>query len=703
MKYTVGVDIGGTFTDAFGCDQDGNAYSAKSPSTPPDYARGMVNAIEELADTIGMSTRELLEQTEYISHGTTSTLNALVTGNVAKVGFLTTQGHADSIRIMNAEGRHTGLSAEQKQNMSQTDKPAPLVPSGLVREIRERIDHNGEVIVALDEDNVRAAIRELLAEGVEAIAVSLLWSFRNPSHELAIERIVNEMAPGMYVGLSSALNPRIREYSRSVTTIMSTQVAPRLRAYLDPLSEQLAELGFAGSLLLMQGSGGAVTAADAPNQAITTVGSVLTGGIVGCVRVGDLLGHPNVISTDMGGTTFLVGLVVDGQPVITPTMLLGQYRINTPMVDVTTIGSGGGAIAWIDNDNLRVGPDSAGALPGPACFDEGGTRPTITDANLVLGILNPDNFLGGRKKLHIDLAIKALREHVGDPLGLSAEQAAAAVYAIANAQTADLVRRVVVGAGHDPRDFVLYAYGGSGPVHCASYAADLNVREILIPLGTTASAFSAYGLAASDILLSAESSLPGNFPLDVDAVNAEFEALEARLAVDLRRQGIRFASTTTAREVDVRYSLQLAEVATPVPAGKLDSAQVNGISDSFERRYARLFGPEAGYRDAGLQAITYRAFATGVLPMRPQLPELGGNDDARALQPRAIRRVWQIADKGWQDAAVYDYTELRRDDAIFGSAIVEASTTTVSIPEGTVGTVDRFGNLRLTFGTSGER
>ncbi|WP_134765178.1 hydantoinase/oxoprolinase family protein [Nocardioides sp. 1609] len=701
MTYVLGVDIGGTFTDAFGCDDEGRAFSAKAPSTPGDFATGMIDSLTELANTIGRPISELLSETAYICHGTTSTLNALVTGNVARIGYLCTQGHADSIRIQNAEGRHTGLSAEEKQNLSQTDKPQPLVHHSLVRELHERVDHSGSVIIALDEDHTRKVVQELIDAGVEAIAVSLLWSFINPQHEQTVERIIGELAPDMHVGLSSQLSPRIREYSRSVTTIMSTQVAPRLRAYLDPLTDRLTSLGFSGSLLLMQGSGGAVTAAEAPNQAITTVGSVLTGGIAGCVRLGALLDHPNVISTDMGGTTFLTGLVVDGAPVVSPTMLLGQYRVNTPMVDVTAIGSGGGAIAWLDHGNLRVGPDSAGASPGPACFGEGGTRPTITDANLVLGLLDANQFLGGRKQLHLDLAREALLRDVGGPLGLNAEEAAAAVYAIANSQTADLVRRVVVGAGHDPRDFVVYAYGGSGPVHCASYAADLGVREVVVPLGTTASAFSAYGLAATDVVLAAESSRPSTFPLDVDQVAAEFAALETTLADNLSRQNIEFASVTTRREVDVRYSMQLAELATPVGAGVIDERTVADIAGEFEAQYARLFGAEAGYRDAGLQAISYRAFVTGELPLRPQLPE-APTRASEELRPRSHRRVWQIARLGWQEAAIYHYADLYAEDQINGPAVIEASTTTVSIPEGVLGTVDRYGNLRLTFETVGQ-
>lgn len=694
MSYVLGVDIGGTFTDAFACRDDGRTFSAKSPSTPPDFARGMMDAIAELATGLDIPLARLLGETTSICHGTTSALNALVTGDVARVGFLTTQGHADSIRIMNAEGRHTGLSLEQRQDMPRTDKPAPLVPKRLVREIQERIDQDGRIVVPLDETGVRRAVTELLDEGAEAIAVSFLWAFRNPEHEQTVARIAEELAPGMYVGLSSVLSPRIREYSRSVTTIMSSQVAPRLRAYLEPLSDDLSAAGFSGSLLLMQGSGGAVTASDAPNQAITTVGSVLTGGIVGCVRLGEALGHENVISTDMGGTTFLAGLVADGKPVVSPTMLLGQYKVNTPMVDVTTIGSGGGAVARVDNGNLRVGPDSAGARPGPACFGEGGASPTITDANLVLGILNPDNFLGGRKQLHRDLAEKALQQHIGDQLGLTAIEAAAAVRAVADAQTADLVRRVVVGAGHDPRDFVIYAYGGSGPAHCAAYAADLGVKEIVVPLGTTASAFSAYGLAASDIVLTAESSRPGTFPLDAADVGAEFEALESGLQAALGAQRVTFATTSIDREIDVRYSMQLAEVATPVPAGTLTEEDADGIAEAFEDRYRRLFGPGSGYRDAGLQAITYRAYARGVLPQRPVLTELPRTDRDMCL-PYTSRPIWLTATDGFRDTPVYDHADLRHGDHLAGPAVVETPTTTVLVPNRTQADVDRFGNLRL--------
>jgi N-methylhydantoinase A len=696
MPYVLGIDIGGTFTDAFAAAESGLVASAKTPSTAPDFARGFIDVLHRLAAQIGVPTPDLLAQTSYICHGTTSTLNALVTGEVARVGFITTRGHADALAIMGVEGRYAGLGPEQIQHFARTDKPPALVPRRLVREVDERIDHLGSVVVALNEDVARAAVRELLDAGVEAMAVSLLWSFRNPAHELRIRQIAEELAPGLYVGLSSEVSPRIREYPRGVTTIMNTQVAPRLRDYLLPLEGALRDLGFGGSLLVMQGSGGSVTAREAPRQAIGTIGGILSGGVVGCQTLGAELGHRNIISTDMGGTTFLVGMVTDGQPARATTTVLNQYRINTPTVAVHTIGAGGGAVAWLDaGGNLRVGPRSAGAVPGPACYGQGGTEPTVTDADLVLGILNPGYFLGGEKRLDPLLAAAAIETHIAGPLGMSAQDAAAAIYAIQNAQTSDLVRRVVVNAGHDPRDFVMYAFGGAGPVHCASYAADTGVRELLVPLGAAAATFSAYGLAASDIVLSAEMSKPGTLPLSPSDVSDTFAALEKELAERQAAQGVTFESVTITRELDLRYTQQLTEVPTPVAGGVLGPGEVSRIGRDFEDLYERRYGQGTGFREAGIQAITYRVFSTGHLPARPRLPQLPQRPaDRGPLRPRATRRA--MLDQSWQEADVFGYADLAPGDELTGPAIVEAPTTTVVLPNSTThATVDRFGNLSI--------
>jgi N-methylhydantoinase A len=696
MSFVIGVDTGGTFTDAFAADEDGRIASAKASSTPPDFAHGFLAAIDELARTMDVSTGELLAETRYIVHGTTSTLNSLVTGDVAGVGFLTTRGHADSISIMNVEGRYAGLGNEEIQNMSATNKPAPLLPRSRVREIDERTDYKGAEIVALDEDGARREVRELLADGVEAMAVSLLWSFVDPTHEQRIREIIHEEAPDLYVALSSEVSPRIREYARSVTTIMNTQVGPRLRAYLAPLEDSLRARGFTGSLLVMQGSGGCVTAANAPANAISTIGSVLTGGIVGCQELASALGHDNIISTDMGGTTFLVGLVLDGEAVTTTSTVLNQYTISSSMVDVHTIGAGGGAIAWVDaGGNLKVGPRSAGAFPGPACYEEGGTEPTVADADLVLGIINPDYFLGGRKKLSRSLAEDAIRQRVAEPLGLTVDEAAAAIYAIQNAQTTDLVRKVVVNSGQDPRDFVVYAFGGAGPMHCASYSSDLGVKEVVVPLGATAAVFSAFGLAASDIVLTAEHSQPDNMPIDAGRLTETFERLEASLHERLAAQELDFSAVRFEREADLRYTMQLAEVSAPVGGGALSAEDVSMLGKSFEERYELRFGKGAGFPDAGIQLITYRVRAVGQLPIRPELPTVDAG--SRSPQPRGTRQVFLDVQRRWEDTPIYSYLDLGAGDSFEGPAVIEAPTTTVAVPAGCHVLVDRLGNLSITY------
>jgi N-methylhydantoinase A len=696
MSYVIGIDTGGTFTDAFVASQDQRLASAKTPSTPPNFAQGFLKAIDDLAAELGIHVEQLLNETDYIVHGTTSTLNALVTGDVAKVGFLTTIGHGDSIRIMNLEGRYAGLGSELIQKMAQTAKPAELVPRERSFEVNERIDYNGAVIVALDENQVRDAIRELLTQGTEAIAVSYLWSFRNPEHELRTREIILEEAPELYVALSSEVSPRIREYSRSVTTVMNTQVGPKLGAYIEPLELELRNRGLVGKLLIMQGSGGCVTSNDAPKHAVSTIGSVLTGGVVGCIRMARSLGTKNVISTDMGGTTFLVGLIVDGKAVSATSTVLNQYTVSTPMVDVHTIGAGGGAIAWLDvSGNLRVGPRSAGARPGPVAYGDGGTEPTVTDADLVLGIINPYNFLGGKKTLSVELAREAIRKTIADPLGMTVEDAASAIYAIQNAQTADLVRKVVVNSGHDPRDFSLYAFGGAGPMHCASYSADLGVKEVVVPLGATSAVFSAYGLATSDIVLTSERSQPAAMPVAPDEITEIFGALEAELEARLATQGLEFSDITFEREADIRFTMQMAEVSTPVPLGILGIEDVKSVADKFERLYESLYGEGSGFPDAGLQVITYRVRAIGKLAVQPELPpHLVGSGEPESS---GSRDVFLDISSGRAPATIYDYRALGAGHTITGPAIVEAPTTTVALPSGTVATVDRLGNLVIRF------
>jgi N-methylhydantoinase A len=449
----------------------------------------------------------------------------------------------------------------------------------------------------------------------------------------------------------------------------------------------------------MQSSGGTITAEEAPASAISTLGSVLSEGVVGAQRLADQLGHPSVITTDVGGTTFLTGLIADGRPVTASTTIINQHPINVPTLRVEAIGSGGGAIARVDEGgNLRVGPESAEADPGPACYDQGGERPTNTDANLVLGILSERGLLGGRKPLRRDLAARALEEHVGKPLGLSAEQAAAAIYEIQNAQTGDLLRQTVVEAGYDPRDFVVYAFGGAGPAHCAGYASELGIENVVVPLGPIASAFSAYGLATSDVSLTAELSDPSMFPTDADRVQSNFERLEEQVRDRLAAQGMEFAQVRLQREADLRYSMQEVEVTTPVPSGALDDAEVARVAEDFEAIYAKLNGAGSGFREAGIQAITYRVRAVAELPFPVSMPEIAAADGTRVSDAIIeYRPVCLDIRSGYVDTPIYDYARLATGHVIHGPGVVEVSTTTVVVPAGASGRVDSLGNLVLTY------
>jgi len=694
MTHILGIDVGGTFTDVVAVRPSGEVVAAKAASTPPDYSQGIFDALDVLAGELGMPLGDVLRDTMYVAHGTTSSLNAIVTGNVPDVGFLATTGHSDSIHIMNVEAKHLGHSPEEVQDILRQRKPARLVPKTLTREIVERVDKRGQVVVPLDEAQAEEAIRELLGQGVKAIAVSFLWSFLNPVHEQRTRELIAAVDPDVFVVLSSDVSPRMREFARHATTIMSTQIAPALRDYLGPLERGLTDRGLAGPLLIMQSSGGTIASTEAPANAITTVGSVLSGGVIGATRLAEQLGHRDVIATDVGGTTFLAGLIVGGEPIRASTDVLNHYPINISTLRVRAIGSGGGAIAWLDaGGNLRVGPRSAAAVPGPACYGQGGVEPTVTDADLVLGIIGEKAFMGGKKLLRRDLAEEAMRT-IGTPLGLSVEDAAAAVYAVQNAQTADLLRRVVLEQGLDPRDFTVYAYGGAGPMHCAAYTMELGAPEVVVPLGSVAAAFSAYGLVTSSLGVTRELSDPHIWPVDSARITANFERLEADVRASIERQGVPILGVELRREIDCRFAQQLNEVATPVPLGVVDDAGAEAIVATFETLYEEIYGKGTSFREAGVQAITYRVHGVGVLPSTARLSERPPAMSSAPV-PKEFRDVFLSVQHGFERTPIYDYAGLEPGHQIAGPAVVEVPTTTVAILPDTSAVVDRLGNLSI--------
>ena len=492
--YLVGVDIGGTFTDCAVVLPDGRVFTGKAPSTPPDLSGGFFDALADAADSMSLGLADLLANTDRLAHGTTTGLNALLTKSGARVALVTTAGHADAIRIMNDQGRVLGSSMAEMLDWSISSVPDPILPRELVVEVHERINSQGEVVAPLRDDEVSRVAAAVADCDVEAVAVSCLWSFSNRDHERRIRDALLSALPGMHVSCSSEVAPRIGIYPRTVATVMNAQLVPLMTHYVARIAERARGLGFDKEVFFVRDDGGLVPAGEAARFPVSTLRSGPVAGVVGTAVVGEQFEQPRIIVADMGGTTFDVSVIRDGQPGRYDESVLQRQLVHLRAVDVESVGAGGGSIAWVDDRTgvLRVGPRSAGARPGPICYGQGGTEVTVTDADLVLGILNPDRALAGNLKLDRDAAFEGLAR-LGERLGLDAVQCAAGVVEVVDSLMEDLVRRVTVQRGQDPRDFNLWVYGGASGAHAGLFSRQLGVERIVLPLGGTASVWSALG------------------------------------------------------------------------------------------------------------------------------------------------------------------------------------------------------------------
>lgn len=529
MPFVCGVDFGGTFTDCVVVDPDGNLVLGKASTTPDDRSQGFMDSVASAARRLDLEVEDLLGETHRLLHGTTVATNAMVERKGAKVGLIATKGHGDAILMMRGAGRTAGLPVDKVLDIPGSDKPEPLVPRTRIREVTERIDYAGEMIVPLDEDEARDAVRSLLETGAEAICVSFLWSFQNPEHEDRVVDMVRELAPGVFVTASHRLIAKWGEYERTAGAVINSFVGPATESYLTRTASRVESKGYSNPFLIMQATGGLAPVEECAQAPLLTLGSGPVGGLEGVRFLSETLGLDNVIAADMGGTSFDIGLIVDGYPVKSSTTTVGQYQYTLLVVDVQSIGSGGGSIAWVDDVSgaLRVGPHSAGADPGPACYARGGTEPTVTDADLILGYLNPKYFLEGALPLDRERAEKALAS-LGDRAGMSPTETAAGIATIVEFQMADLIRRTTVQKGYDPRDFALFAYGGAGPVHAPVIARELGVSKVIVPLGDVAGTWSAMGVAASNVVRVFEQTWIMYEPFDHEAVTEAYRALEAR-------------------------------------------------------------------------------------------------------------------------------------------------------------------------------
>ncbi len=682
-SYYIGVDTGGTFTDCVVVDESGRIVTAKAASTPPTFADGVLDSLARAAEAMGMSIGQLLGSTRFLGHGTTVGTNALLTRSGAKTGLLTTRGHEDMLFMGRIKQKVAGMNEDQLHDFLTHDKDdRPLVPRRYVVGLNERTDYKGAEIVALDDDEVRRAARQLVeVDGCEALAVCLLWSFMNSAHEQRVGEIVRASYPDLPISLSSELAPVLGEYERCATTVINAYLSQRVGAYLRDLDARLAENGLTSRVMIMLSNGGVAPAAEAARQSASLLSSGPAGGVIGARGLGRRLDYPNVLTTDMGGTSFDVGLVVDGEAEFAREPVFDKYHLTFPMVDVVSIGAGGGSIAWLDADGfLKVGPQSAGALPGPACYGRGGTEPTVTDANLVLGRIDPEYFLGGTWRLDRSAAEAAIRTRIAEPLGMSLEQAALGIVDILDARMADLVRRVTIGRGLDPRDFALLAIGGAGPLHVGAYGRDVGARAVIVP--DHASEFSALGIATADAVVVKRASSHMVGPFDAGAVGEVLRRLEDLARGQLQEAGAN-GNVGLLRSVDMRYKGQIHEVSVPIAA--VDGA---AIVRDFHQQYERRYGKGTTNPAAPVEALSWevRAAAPAATPAVAELAHAASDPSANGT-----RQVYFAG--AWHATPVFDRGALSADALISGPAIIDAPDTTILVNPGQSVRMDRFGDL----------
>lgn len=690
MTFVIGIDTGGTFTDTVVVEADGTRVTGKAGTTPDDPSEGIMESLDDAAATLGESVETVLPNTEVLFHGTTLTTNTVLERTGSSVGYLTTQGHRDTLHIGRTLTRTTGLTRDEEQHYASQSKPEPLVPKSRIREIDERIDYKGSEVVELDESGVEDAIDEL-ADEVDAIAVNLLWSFENEAHESRIADIAEEVAPDTPVHLSHEISEKLGEYERGTTTVVNAYTAPVLEGYLEDLADRLQERGLNAPLYVMKSTGGAMPIEEAPNQAVATIMSGPTGGIIGSRHLGETIGTDNLICTDVGGTSFDAGLVIDGDLQTRPTSTVNKHTLYQLSVDIESIGSGGGSIAWIDEGGaLRVGPKSAGADPGPACYGLGGEKPTVTDADLLLGYLDPKYFLGGRRELDVDAARTAMAKHVAEPLDMSVEEAAAGVFEIINGAMADLLRQVTVERGHDPRNFSILAYGGAGPLHAPFYGDDLDAKSIIVPLGDTASVFSAFGIATSDLLWVEEASNPSVEPFDPENVTETFQKLENRLREKYLGRGLDDDSVSITREVDLQYTEQVHQVTIEIPTGKLTDDAIEEVLQQWEEKYESLYGEGSTYAQMPIQLVNQRVIAEGSTT-DPALDVVNEGDEDAWLDIREV--YWP--EEGFVETDIYTGNQLSVGDLVDGPAVIQLPDTTVTVRPHQEASVDEYRNIHI--------
>ena len=694
-RYNVAVDIGGTFTDCVVHDIRRNRIvAAKAPTQRLDLGGGVLSSVRTAAERLGVPLAELLGGTERFIHGSTVATNAMIERTGARTAYITTAGHEDTLAIGKIFQKRAGLSEREISHLNRLSMAdPPLVARELVCGALERVDYRGRVVIALQQREIDRVIEWTRASQASSVAICLLWSFLHPEHERLLAEALRRELPDVYVSASVDVASVLGEYERGCTTALNAYLGPPISRYLGGLQELLSAQGLTAPVLLMTAEGGVVPIDRARERPVSLLDSGPVGGTLGSHFVGRSYEQRNIICTDVGGTSFDVSLVIDDRLQLENEPVIAQYVFKVPKVAVKSIGAGGGSIAWVDHIGvLKVGPQSAGAVPGPACYGRGGTLPTVTDANLILGYLNAQNFLGGTMTLDVDAAVRAF-EPLAQRLGQSVVEVAAGVHRIMNAHMADLLRASTIERGHDPRDFALFAYGGAAATHAVGYSAEAGVGGIHV-LGD-ATAFSALGMLTADLLHSFDRARPISAPFaeaDYGLMSEVFRELRETAESQLHSEAVSPADARFTRSVLMRFRAQVHELEIEIPDElTFDSAGIAALIESFTARYEQTYGAGSAYPEAGVEIVTFRL--TAVVPTAvAELPRLERRSAAGAASRSGCREAY-FDGLGHTSTDVYDGEGLGAGDRIQGPAVIERYGDTVLIPPGFAGEVDDRGSI----------
>lgn len=689
---TIDIDVGGTFTDLV-LTWDDRRIAAKAPTTPYDLSVGFVDVLTDGAAQLGMTIDELLPQIGMVRYSTTVAMNRLIERRGPRLGLLTTEGHEDAILIGRGAQWVDGTRISERRNLASQRKPPPLVTRDMIEGLRERIDSTGRVLRPLDEDNVRRKLRRLVDNGARAIAVSLLWSFANPVHERRVREIIRDEYRSFHVGylpvvLSHEVVGKVGEYERTMTAVLDAYLQTSIKGELESTWDQLRDHGYRGSFLLTHNTGG--SAEIFKTTASRTYNGGPIAGLMGSYHIGRALGYRNVIASDVGGTSFDLGMVVDAsvrsyefRPII------DRWMVGISMLQSTTIGAGGGSIAWINHllgDRLEVGPRSAGSYPGPACYDLGGTEPTVTDADVVLGYISPDHYFNGRMPLNPAKAEEAIRIKIAEPLGVSLDEAAFLIRRVVEENMASAIKREVHLRGYHPEDFVLFTYGGGGPTHVAGYGASVPTA-VIFPQSPV---FSALGSSVMDIVHVYELSrrmvflrgMTQELTTDYEAFNSAVRQLVAQATDDLASEGLPVGDAAFSVELDMLYGgqVQVKRVSCPVLYIK-DARDAQAVYDAFEKEYSEAFSPHVVNKPGG--AYIDNIIVKATIPTRKlTLPTFEpGSTDPSSARTGTRSAYWSELGRR-ADTPVYSFGQLRPGHLVDGPAIVEAEFTTIVVPRG---------------------